>query len=95
MTDEAVEQRKLSLMRDDPEQQAVEASRSDEAEETGDGDEHDAEAGTEPVLWQGAAPAAFAAPPSPPPTAAAGGAAAKGVQGDHSSSQGGRPHAPF
>ena len=66
-----------------------------EAEETGDGDEHDAEAGTEPVLWQGAAPAAFAAPPSPPPTAAAGGAAAKGVQGDHSSSQGGRPHAPF
>ena len=39
MTDEAVEQRKLSLMRDDPEQQAVEASRSDEAEETGDGDE--------------------------------------------------------
>jgi uncharacterized protein (TIRG00374 family) len=39
VTDEAVEQRKLSLMRDDPEQQAVEASRSDEAEETGDGDE--------------------------------------------------------
>jgi cell division protein FtsI/penicillin-binding protein 2 len=59
-----------------------------DAEETGDGDEQDGEAGVEPVLWQGSP----APPGGPPPGAPAG---ATTPASDHSSDKGGRSHASF
>jgi cell division protein FtsI/penicillin-binding protein 2 len=67
-----------------------------DADENGDGDEHDAaEAGAEPVLWQGASPAVAPSPSSGPPGGPPPGvpAGAKAPESDHSSDKGGRSHA--